>query len=163
MVLFLAKAARCWNYTRYLWDEASTYGDVIAEFQGTTLTAAYTLDHDRLLSQTTSGATAYFAADALGSTRAGTLTTAYTYGNGSGRGGANQAGFDHQAAPPTAGLPFSRRHSLIPTNTHCAAERRRGRGMRCRALRQSNRHLPEQLRQSPKSEHMFLFFLQTVL
>ena len=71
--------------TRYLWDEASVYGDVILETDGDgDVLASYVLGGMNLLSQTREGDTSYFSQDALGSTRAltdaaGNLTDAYSY------------------------------------------------------------------------------------
>jgi RHS repeat-associated protein len=69
----------------FVWDVASTYGDIVAEFDGTgSLLASYVLGHDRLISQTQGGTTSYFQQDAIGSTRAltnaaGNVTESYTY------------------------------------------------------------------------------------
>jgi len=71
--------------TRYLWDEASIYGDVILETGGDgDILASYVLGGMNILSQTREGDTSYFSQDALGSTRAltdaaGNLTDAYSY------------------------------------------------------------------------------------
>ena len=71
--------------TRYVWDEASAYGDVILETNGNgDLLASYVLGGMNLLSQTREGDTSYFSQDALGSTRAltdgeGNLTDSYSY------------------------------------------------------------------------------------
>jgi len=83
--------------TNYLWDEASTYGDVVAETNGSgTLTASYVLGASScgcggeqgpaadILAQAHGGALSYVLADGQGSTRAladgaGTLTDTYRY------------------------------------------------------------------------------------
>src|SRR5690606_39154367 len=71
--------------TRYLWDEASVYGDVILETDGDgDVLASYVLGGMNLLSQTREGDTSYYTQDALGSTRAltdaaGNLTDSYSY------------------------------------------------------------------------------------
>jgi RHS repeat-associated protein len=71
--------------TQYLWDEGSTYGDVIAEFDGTgNLRASYVLGNGQLISQKQNGAISYYNQDALGSTRAltdasGSVTDTYNY------------------------------------------------------------------------------------
>ena len=71
--------------TNYLWDEASTYGDVVLETNGSGSTiASYVLGGTGLLSQTRSGITNYYLQDGQGSTRAltsssGTITDTYSY------------------------------------------------------------------------------------
>ena len=63
--------------THYVWDELSAYGDVIAEVDGSNrVTAGYTLGMGHLISQSRDGSASYYTADALGSTRALTDSTA---------------------------------------------------------------------------------------
>jgi RHS repeat-associated protein len=73
------------SITNYLWDEASTYGDVVSEYNssGSTL-ASYVLGGNSLISQNRSGTTSYFLGDGQGSTRAltnstGGVTDTYSY------------------------------------------------------------------------------------
>jgi hypothetical protein len=57
--------------TNYLWDEFSTYGDVVRENDAAGVEQVhYTLAAGMLISQTTCAGTSYFLNDALGSTRA---------------------------------------------------------------------------------------------
>jgi hypothetical protein len=57
--------------TNYLWDEASTYGDVVLETNGSGGTLAnYVLGGTELISQTRGSTTSYFLQDGQGSTRA---------------------------------------------------------------------------------------------
>ena len=71
--------------SNYLWDEASTYGDVVLETNGSGATvASYVLGGTGLLSQTRSGSTNYYLQDGQGSTRAltnssGVITDTYSY------------------------------------------------------------------------------------
>jgi RHS repeat-associated protein len=71
--------------TNYLWDEASPYGDVVLETDGSGGTlASYVLGGTELLSQTRAGVTSYYLQDAQGSTRAlsgaaGGITDSYVY------------------------------------------------------------------------------------
>jgi YD repeat-containing protein len=71
--------------TNYLWDEASTYGDVVYEYNGSgTALASYVLGGNQLISQTRGSTTNYFLQDGQGSTRAltsssGTVTDTYSY------------------------------------------------------------------------------------
>jgi hypothetical protein len=73
--------------TNYLWDEASTYGDVVLETNGGGLTlASYVLGGTGLISQTRGTTTSYFLQDGQGSTRAltntnnpATVTDTYSY------------------------------------------------------------------------------------
>ena len=71
--------------TNYLWDEASAYGDVVFEYNGSGSTlASYVLGGTGLISQTRSGATNYYLQDGQGSTRAltssaGAVTDTYSY------------------------------------------------------------------------------------
>jgi len=56
--------------TNYLWDEASVYGDVVFEYNGSGSTlASYVLGGTGLISQTRSTTTKYFLQDGQGSTR----------------------------------------------------------------------------------------------
>ena len=69
--------------TNYLWDEFSSYGDVVLE-TGTNGTRSYTLANGMLISQTDTAGTLYFLPDAQGSTRAlakadGSLGQTYDY------------------------------------------------------------------------------------
>ena len=69
--------------TYYVWDELSTYGDVIWESSGIN-TTSYVLGGSQLISQTKNGTTEYFLPDAQGSTRlltnaVGGITANYTY------------------------------------------------------------------------------------
>ncbi|MCA9884984.1 MAG: RHS repeat-associated core domain-containing protein [Anaerolineae bacterium] len=71
--------------TNYLWDEFSTYGDVILETDAAGLELTrYTLGNGQLISETSAGTTEYFLSDALGSTRAmtddaGAVTGTFAY------------------------------------------------------------------------------------
>ena len=71
--------------TNYLWDEASPFGDVVLETDGSGATlASYILAGTQLISQTRSGATSYYLQDGQGSVRgltnaAGTLIDSYAY------------------------------------------------------------------------------------
>ena len=71
--------------TNYLWDEASPYGDVVYEYNGSGATlASYVLGGTGLISQTRGTTTNYFLQDGQGSTRAltnssGTVTDTYSY------------------------------------------------------------------------------------
>jgi len=71
--------------TDYLWDEASPYGDVVLETDGSgSMLASYVLGGTGLLSQTRSGVTSYYLQDGQGSTRAltndsGVLIDTYDY------------------------------------------------------------------------------------
>jgi YD repeat-containing protein len=63
--------------TNYLWDEASAYGDVVYEYNGSgTTLASYVLGGNQLISQTRGSTTSYFLQDGQGSTR--TLTNSTT-------------------------------------------------------------------------------------
>jgi hypothetical protein len=68
-----------------LWDEASPYGDVVYEYNGSGSTlASYVLGGTELISQTRSGITNYYLQDGQNSTRAltnssGTVTDTYAY------------------------------------------------------------------------------------
>ena len=68
-----------------MWDEASAYGDVVFEYNGSGSTlASYVLGGTGLISQTRSGATNYYLQDGQGSTRAltssaGAVTDTYSY------------------------------------------------------------------------------------
>jgi RHS repeat-associated protein len=70
---------------QFIWDEFSAYGDIVAELDGAgQLQAAYTLGATGVAAQTAAGRTAYYAQDALGSTRAlvdgaGALTDTFRY------------------------------------------------------------------------------------
>ncbi len=71
--------------TNYLWDEASVYGDVVLETDGSgTIQASYVLGEGQLLAQTRSGTTSYFLDDGQGNVRdltnsSGAITDQYTY------------------------------------------------------------------------------------
>lgn len=71
--------------TNYLWDEASTYGDVVLETDGSGATqASYVLGQGQLLAQTRSGTTSYYLDDGQGNVRdltnaSGAITDQYTY------------------------------------------------------------------------------------
>lgn len=71
--------------TNYLWDEASPFGDVVLESDGSGATlASYILAGTQLISQTRSGATSYYLQDGQGSVRgltnvSGTLIDSYAY------------------------------------------------------------------------------------
>ncbi len=71
--------------TNYLWDEASAYGDVVLETDGSGATlASYVLGDMGLISQSRSGGTSYYLQDGQGSTRAltnasGSITDTYSY------------------------------------------------------------------------------------
>ncbi|HEU0291246.1 MAG TPA: RHS repeat-associated core domain-containing protein [Anaerolineales bacterium] len=71
--------------TNSLWDEASAYGDVVLETNGSgSVLASYVLGGTELLSQTRSGSTNYYLQDGQNSTRAltngsGTVTDTYSY------------------------------------------------------------------------------------
>src|SRR5438477_12434 len=71
--------------TNSLWDEASQYGDVVAESDaGGALQASYLLAQGERLSQTRSGNTSYYLHDGQGSVRAlsssaGAITDRYAY------------------------------------------------------------------------------------
>ncbi len=71
--------------TNYLWDEASAYGDVVLETDGSGSTlASYILDDRGIVSQSRSGITNYYLQDGQGSTRAltnaaGSVTDTYSY------------------------------------------------------------------------------------
>lgn len=71
--------------TNYLWDEASSYGDVVYEYSNTGgALASYVLGGTGLISQTRGTTTNYFLQDGQGSTRGltsttGTVTDTYSY------------------------------------------------------------------------------------
>jgi RHS repeat-associated protein len=71
--------------TNYLWDEASQYGDVVLETDGSGATqASYVLGGDELLAQTRGGTTSYYLDDGQGNVRllttsSGAITDRYTY------------------------------------------------------------------------------------
>lgn len=71
--------------TDYLWDEASTYGDVVAELDGDgAVTARYIVGQEEVLGQVSAGATRTVLPDGQGSTRlladaSGTVIERYTY------------------------------------------------------------------------------------
>jgi RHS repeat-associated protein len=71
--------------TNYLWDEASQYGDVVLETDGSgTTQASYVLGGDALLAQTRGGTTSYYLDDGQGNVRllttsSGGVTDSYTY------------------------------------------------------------------------------------
>ena len=71
--------------TNFLWDEASAYGDVVYEYNGTGgALASYVLGGTGLISQTRGTTTNYFLQDGQGSTRGlvsttGTVTDSYSY------------------------------------------------------------------------------------
>src|SRR5262249_30813136 len=71
--------------TNHLWDEQSTYGNVILETDASNnIQASYLLGNDQLISQKRGTTTSYFLPDAQGSTRAltdasGTVTDTYRY------------------------------------------------------------------------------------
>jgi RHS repeat-associated protein len=73
------------SITNYLWDEASTNGDVVLETDGSGATqASYVLGNDQVLAETRSGATSYYLDDGQGSVRnltdsSGAVTDSYTY------------------------------------------------------------------------------------
>jgi RHS repeat-associated protein len=73
------------SVTNYLWDEASQYGDVVLETDGSGATqASYVLGNGEVLAQTRSGTTSYYLADGQGSVRlltnsSGAITDSYTY------------------------------------------------------------------------------------
>jgi RHS repeat-associated protein len=73
------------SVTNYLWDEASQYGDVVLETDGSGATqASYVLGGDELLAQTRGGTTSYYLTDGQGSVRlltssSGAVTDRYTY------------------------------------------------------------------------------------
>ncbi|GEM_PF-1868754 len=73
------------SVTNYLWDEASTSGDVVQETDGNGVTqASYVLGDDELLAQTRSGAVSYYLDDGQGSVRtltnsSGGITDSYRY------------------------------------------------------------------------------------
>ncbi len=69
----------------YLWDEASAYGDVVLETDGSRATlASYVLSDMGIVSQTRGSTTSYYLQDGQGSTRAltnaaGSVTDTYSY------------------------------------------------------------------------------------
>lgn len=69
----------------FVWDEISMYGDVVAELDGSGgLLTGYVLANGAIVSQTQGGASSYYLADSLGSTRAltdgaGSVTDTYSY------------------------------------------------------------------------------------
>jgi RHS repeat-associated protein len=71
--------------TNYLWDEASPYGDVVYEYNGSgAALASYVLGGAQPISQTRNGTTNYYLQDGQGSTRAltnssGAVTDTYSY------------------------------------------------------------------------------------
>ncbi|HEU0296347.1 MAG TPA: RHS repeat-associated core domain-containing protein, partial [Anaerolineales bacterium] len=73
--------------TNSLWDEASPYGDVVFEYNGSgSPLASYVLGGTQLISQTRGSTTSYFLQDGQGSTRAltntnnpATVTDTYSY------------------------------------------------------------------------------------
>jgi RHS repeat-associated protein len=71
--------------TDHLWDEASTYGDVVLETDGSGATqASYVLGNNQVLAQTRDGVPSYYLDDGQGSVRtltnsSGTITNQYTY------------------------------------------------------------------------------------
>ena len=71
--------------TNYLWDEASPYGDVVYEYNGSgSPLASYVSGGTQLISQTRGSTTNYFLQDGQNSTRAltnssGTITDTYAY------------------------------------------------------------------------------------
>ncbi|HEU0296345.1 MAG TPA: RHS repeat-associated core domain-containing protein [Anaerolineales bacterium] len=71
--------------TNSLWDEASPYGDVVYEYNGSgSPLASYVLGGTQLISQTRGSSTNYYLQDGQGSTRAltnstGTVTDTYSY------------------------------------------------------------------------------------
>ena len=73
------------SVTNYLWDEASTYGDVVLETDGSGATqASYVVSQGEVLAQTRGGATSYSLLDGQGSVRAltngsGGITDSYSY------------------------------------------------------------------------------------
>jgi YD repeat-containing protein len=75
----------CGAVTNYLWDEASTYGDVVLETDGSGATqASYVVSQGEVLAQTRGGATSYSLFDGQGSVRgltnsAGTAIDSYSY------------------------------------------------------------------------------------
>ena len=69
--------------TNYLWDEYSSYGDILLEYNSAAVLNRYVYGADSLIAQT-SPAVSYYLSDALGSTRlltdaTGTVTDTYTY------------------------------------------------------------------------------------
>jgi RHS repeat-associated protein len=73
------------SITTYIWDEASRYGDVVLESDGSgTPLASYTLAQGQLLAQQRGGAGSYYLHDAQGNVRTltdgtGSISDAYTY------------------------------------------------------------------------------------
>jgi len=73
------------SVTNYLWDEASTYGDVVQETDGNGVTqASYVLGDDELLAQTRSGTVSYYLYDGQNNVRLltdanGAITDSYRY------------------------------------------------------------------------------------
>jgi hypothetical protein len=73
------------NVTNYLWDEASTSGDVVLETNRSgAIQASYVLGKGQVLTQTRSGVTSYYLYDGQGSVRgltnsAGAVTDSYSY------------------------------------------------------------------------------------
>jgi len=73
------------NTRQFVWDELSTYGDVIAELDGSgALLTSYVLGGGQIVSQTQAGNSSYYHPDVLGSTRAlsdssGSVTDTYSY------------------------------------------------------------------------------------
>ena len=71
--------------TNYLWDEASAYGDVVYEYNGSGATlASYVLGGTETISQTRGATTSYFLQDGQNSTHAltsstGAVTDTYSY------------------------------------------------------------------------------------
>src|SRR5579885_1148859 len=73
------------SVTNYLWDEASTSGDVVQETDGNGITqASYVLGNGQLLAQTRSGAVSYYLDDGQNNVRtltnsSGGITDSYRY------------------------------------------------------------------------------------
>jgi RHS repeat-associated protein len=73
------------SVTNYLWDEASIYGDVVLETDGSgAIQASYMLGNGQVLTETRSGVTSYYLDDGQGSVRgltnnAGAVTDSYSY------------------------------------------------------------------------------------